>query len=32
MNDELIYQAKKGIIDFHDETKFELEIEDREKD
>ena len=30
MNDELIYQSKKGIIDFYDDTKFELEIDCQE--
>ena len=31
MNDELIYQAKKGIIDFYDDTKFDqLEIDCQE--
>jgi hypothetical protein len=31
MNDELIYQSKKGIIDFYDDTKFDqLEIDCRE--
>ena len=30
MNDELIYQAKKAIMDYYDDTKFELEIDCQE--
>ena len=30
MNDELIYQAKKAIMDLYDDTKFELEIDCQE--
>ena len=30
MNDELIYQAKKAIMDYYDDTKFQLEIDCQE--
>ena len=30
MNDELIYQAKKAIMDYYDDTKYQLEIDCQE--